>query len=254
MILTVLIHDIVHIVYNLWFWFFYHFEFDFIERYKTNTDPWPWYQNEAEWKKLVKKSVALFLFNTNVTLPTVYFILSSAGLLPNFKTSVEDIPDLFTLAATVLFCMFVEDSAFYLSHRLLHHPKLYPYIHKLHHQHNTSIGIAADYSHPIEFAILVMLTGLGPRLLGENVHLLTVFTWYIVRAAESFDGHCGYEFSWSPYRLIPFSGSAEYHDFHHSANVGNFGSFFSIWDSFFGTNQAYYKMLEMRQEPDKKTI
>ena len=35
-----------------------------------------------------------------------------------------------------------------------------------------------------------------------------------MRVMETVDGHCGYEFSWSPYRLLPFSGSSEYHNFH----------------------------------------
>ena len=73
----------------------------------------------------------------------------------------------------------------------------------------------------------------------------------MVRVGETLDGHCGYDFSFSPYRLIPLSGSAEYHDFHHSRNVGNYSSFFSIWDSVWGTNKAFYEHLESRQKREK---
>ena len=31
---------------------------------------------------------------------------------------------------------------------------------------------------------------------------------------EAIDGHSGYEFSFSPFRLIPMSGSSQYHDYH----------------------------------------
>ena len=34
----------------------------------------------------------------------------------------------------------------------------------------------------------------------------------------------GFEFPWSPFRLLPFSASATYHDYHHSHNRGNFSS------------------------------
>lgn len=37
------------------------------------------------------------------------------------------------------------------------------------------------------------------------------------------------------------SGSAEYHNFHHSHNIGNYSSFFTYWDSIFGTNKAYFE-------------
>lgn len=65
---------------------------------------------------------------------------------------------------------------------------------------------------------------------------------------ETQDGHCGYDFSWSPYRLIPFSTSAAYHDFHHSHNVGNYSSFFSFWDTLFGCNNDYYAFEEKKKE------
>jgi sterol desaturase/sphingolipid hydroxylase (fatty acid hydroxylase superfamily) len=37
------------------------------------------------------------------------------------------------------------------------------------------------------------------------------------------------------------SGSAEYHNFHHSHNIGNYSSFFSVWDTVFGTNKHYFE-------------
>lgn len=64
-----------------------------------------------------------------------------------------------------------------------------------------------------------------------------------MRVGESLDSHSGYEFSWSPYRLLPLSGSASYHDFHHSTNIGNYGSYFTFWDTLFKTNTVYFKYL-----------
>jgi len=77
-------------------------------------------------------------------------------------------------------------------------------------------------------------------VLGKNCHIVTIGLWTIVRICEATDGHSGYEFSWSPYRLLPMSGSASYHDYHHTHNVGNYSSIFSIWDTVFGTDKDYY--------------
>lgn len=136
--------------------------------------------------------------------------------------------------ATILFCMMCEDLTFHLCHRLLHWRVIYPYIHKVHHTYVTTIGIAAEYSHPIDFILGSVIPGsLGSMILGKHMHFCTMLLWILVRIFETLDGHSGYEFSWSPYRLLPFSTSAQYHDFHHSHNVGNFSSFFSIWDTVF---------------------
>jgi sterol desaturase/sphingolipid hydroxylase (fatty acid hydroxylase superfamily) len=71
------------------------------------------------------------------------------------------------------------------------------------------VGIAAEYAHPIEFALGNMIPAAIPcMLLGSKMHFITYFFWATYRLGETIDGHSGYEFSWSPYRLIPFSASA----------------------------------------------
>jgi sterol desaturase/sphingolipid hydroxylase (fatty acid hydroxylase superfamily) len=245
MIVVVMLHNVIHLGANLVYWVFYHFEFPFIERYKSNGLEWPWKEDPEGWPSLARKSIAVLIFNSNVMVVAVYSLLDYFELNERHSTSVEDLPTSVTLALTITFFMLVEDFFFYWFHRLLHWRVIYPYIHKIHHTHSSTVGIAAEYSHPIEFIFSNMLpTSAGPAILGPNVHLITVWAWFVIRFAETLDGHCGYEFSWSPFRLIPFSGSAEYHDFHHAANIGNYGSFFSIWDSVFGTNKAFYDMKE----------
>jgi methylsterol monooxygenase/4-alpha-methyl-delta7-sterol-4alpha-methyl oxidase len=67
---------------------------------------------------------------------------------------------------------------------------------------------------------------------------------------ETCDGHCGYEFSWSPFRLLPLSGSSNYHNYHHSKNVGNYGSFFTLWDTICGTNKTYFRFLAKKEKKE----
>jgi len=77
--------------------------------------------------------------------------------------------------------------------------------------------------------------------------------WHILRILETADGHSGYDFSWSPYRLIPMSAGARYHNYHQfiyfnlsTHNSGNFASFFTFWDTLFKTNVSYYKHLNSK--------
>ena len=249
---NIALHNIIHLGANAVYYIFYHYEFAVIERYKNNDNPWPWNEDPEAWRVLCRKSIVLLLFNSNVIPFFVYMGLAKFNLLEEHSRKLEEVPDTITLAGSIFFFMLCEDFTFYWSHRTLHHPRLYPYIHKMHHTYNTTVGIAAEYAHPIEFILGNMLpTAIGPMIIGPNAHMLTIFAWYTVRFGETLDGHCGYEFSWSPYRLIPFSGGSDYHDFHHSANVGNYASFFSFWDTVFGTNRDFYQHLEDRKKASK---
>lgn len=154
---------------------------------------------------------------------------------------LESWPSFLEMAAQITFFMLVEDTVFFWSHKTLHHPAIYRYIHKQHHEYKTTIGIASEYSHPLEYFFgNIIPTAMGPKLLGSSCHLYTFIAWIALRTGETIDGHCGYDFSWSPYRLLPFSGGAQYHDYHHSHNVGNYSSFFTFWDTFCGTNKHYF--------------
>ena len=81
--------------------------------------------------------------------------------------SIEELPTTITLIGTIMFCMIVEDSVFYFAHRLLHTPFLYRHIHSLHHEYKTTVGIAAEYTHPIEYLLGVIIPSvIGPLILG----------------------------------------------------------------------------------------
>jgi sterol desaturase/sphingolipid hydroxylase (fatty acid hydroxylase superfamily) len=136
--------------------------------------------------------------------------------------------------------MIMEDFLFYWSHRFLHLDFIYPYIHKKHHEFKDTISIASEYAHPIEAIIAnIIPTSLGFKLLGDKCHLFTIVMWLALRITETIDGHSGYEFSWSPFRLLPFSGSSDSHSYHHSHNIGNYSSFFTFWDTICGTSKHY---------------
>lgn len=116
-----------------------------------------------------------------------------------------------------------------------------------------TIGLAAEYAHPLEYILGNGLpANIGILILGNKIHLFTCMCWITWRHLETLDGHCGYEFPWSPYRLLPGATSAEYHDFHHSKNVGNYSATLSIWDNVFGTNKVYYEHLNKKYDNQKE--
>lgn len=114
-------------------------------------------------------------------------------------------------------------------------------IHKQHHEHINPICMAAEDVHWIEFILSNQCgTMLGPVLFGSKMHYWTLSVWGLVRIMQSLDAHCGYEFPWSVFGLIPFGCNATYHHFHHTKNVGNYSSYMTIWDTIFDSNADYY--------------
>ena len=99
------------------------------------------------------------------------------------------------------------------------------------------MSIASEYAHPIEALFSNILPAVaGYKALTSQVHMATVAMWISLRVLESVEGHSGYEFPFSPFRVFPFSGSSTFHNYHHSHNIGNYGSLFNFWDTICGTN------------------
>jgi sterol desaturase/sphingolipid hydroxylase (fatty acid hydroxylase superfamily) len=91
-------------------------------------------------------------------------------------------------------------------------------------------------------------SNVGPMILGSKVHLVSYLLWIVFRVSQSIDGHCGYEFSWSPFRVFPLSGSSLFHAFHHKYYKGNYGSFFSFWDRLFCTVSKQFTLYVQKEK------
>lgn len=75
----------------------------------------------------------------------------------------------------------------------------------------------------------------------------------IYKLYNSCEGHSGYDFPWSPARLIPLVYGASYHDFHHSKNIGNYATRFYLVELIIGTNKEFfdYEFEKFRKEEEQ---
>jgi len=133
----------------------------------------------------------------------------------------------------------------YFHHRLFHTSYFYKRFHKIHHEYKSTIFCASTYCHPLEMVFCNLLPAVvGPLLLGKSIHVTSVFGFYLIAGVFTIIDHSGYEFAFSPFRLVPFGTDYGYHVFHHSHAVGNFSTMWLGLDTLFGTNKDYWEAFE----------
>lgn len=141
----------------------------------------------AMYKKLMP--VILFnLFVVNTISNLIYYPLAEWR---GIDTTYETLPSGWKLVGQWLVCLLTEEIGFYTVHRSLHHPKLYKYIHKTHHEFSAPIAGASTYAHPLEH----YLSNLVPILVGLLItrsHLSVQFLFFHGLMIGSHAQHSGY--------------------------------------------------------------
>lgn len=164
-----------------------------------------------------------------------FFNIQIRAPLPSCKIIIRDL----------CVAIFFTDMFGYWTHRMMHHRSVYKYVHKKHHEYKVNVGTASIYAHPLEDLVTNINAVFGNMIMGS--HVLVLWLWLSIRLVEAVLAHSGYHFL--PYSLsFPFTGG-DYHEFHHSHNIGNYGQFFTFWDWIMGTDVAYYKW--QRQQKQK---
>ena len=191
------------------------------------------FQREPTPVGMLMKHVPLIILNY-VILPA----LSSAALFaaePWFE--MNEYPSLGVLLVQVMFILAADDAWFYFSHRLLHRSRfLMKNIHRKHHEVTAPIPLDYLYVHPLDWPFCSVGIVIGVSLVVLVFGEVNIWPWWAysaIRGVNEVILHSGLKFSFM--RKIPFRGSAEYHDLHHSRPVGNYSSTLKIWDKAMAT-------------------
>ncbi len=149
---------------------------------------------------------------------------------------------------SILLMILLHDAWFFFTHRLMHHPKLFKYIHKIHHQSTDPSPFAAFSFHPLEAIVeagaYIIFSFLFP------VHLFALFGWQFFQMTLNVIGHLGYEIypkGFNTHWLFRWKTPSTHHNMHHSKFNGNYGLYFTWWDKIFKTefndyNETYEKV------------
>lgn len=151
---------------------------------------------------------------------------------------------------SILLMILLHDAWFFFTHRLMHHPKLFKYIHKVHHQSTDPSPFAAFSFHPLEAVVeagaYIIFSFLFP------VHLFALLGWQLIQMTLNVIGHLGYEIypkGFNTHWLFRWKTPSTHHNMHHSNFNGNYGLYFTWWDKFFKTEfKDYHQKFEIVQK------
>ena len=136
----------------------------------------------------------------------------------------------------------VSEIWFYSWHRLMHkYDFLYNNFHAIHHQITFPTPVSSLYAHPLEHILLNFPTlCLGPLL--TQSHFVLWVAWSLFATVSTCQAHSGWH--------LPFMGSPEQHDFHHSYGSENFGIAIGVMDDVFHSRKIWNK--SVNKKVDKK--
>jgi lathosterol oxidase len=135
----------------------------------------------------------------------------------------------------------MHDTYFYWTHRLMHHPKLFKYLHLVHHKSTNPSPWAAYAFHPfeavVEAGILVVFVFTLP------LHVTHTFIFFFIMIVYNVYGHLGYELypkGFSKSFIGKWINTSVNHNQHHQYFKGNYGLYFLWWDRWMGTIRKDY--------------
>jgi sterol desaturase/sphingolipid hydroxylase (fatty acid hydroxylase superfamily) len=142
---------------------------------------------------------------------------------------------------SVIALIFLHDTYFYWTHRLMHHPKIFKYVHLVHHKSNNPTPFAAYSFHPLEAIVEAGIIPLAVFIM--PVHNGALFIFITFSFIMNVLGHVGYEFYFKGFTKNPFTwwnNTSTHHNMHHQYVNWNFGLYFNFWDRLMGTNHPKY--------------
>jgi len=143
----------------------------------------------------------------------------------------------FYLISSIIVMIFLHDTYFYWTHKLMHKSRWLYKFHKIHHQSKNPTPWAAFSFHPVEAIISL---GIIPLIIfGIPTHPLALMGFITYMTLYNVLAHLGYEVFSKKFINHPigkWQNTATSHNLHHQIG-GNFnlGFYFSIWDRVMGT-------------------
>jgi sterol desaturase/sphingolipid hydroxylase (fatty acid hydroxylase superfamily) len=142
---------------------------------------------------------------------------------------------------SIILMIFLHDTYFYWAHRLMHHPKLFRWLHNVHHKSTNPSPWAAYAFQPLEGIVEASI--IFPIIFLIPFHKTAILAFLIFMMAYNVYGHLGYELfpkGFNKHFIGKWLNTSVNHNQHHKFYKGNYGLYFLFWDRWLGTLREDY--------------
>lgn len=192
----------------------------------------------SEFKREIFYSIATFM-----VFAIMIFIIRNPALQPYTQLYLDISEKGWPyFIASIVIMIVLHDTYFYWAHRLMHHPKIYPIFHKVHHLSTNPSPWASFSFHPLEAVVEFGIVPFFVFLLPCHPAALIIFSFFMM--IENVIGHVGYEIfpkNWNKYFITKWINTSTNHNMHHQYFKGNYGLYFTFWDRIMGTLHPQYE-------------
>ena len=137
--------------------------------------------------------------------------------------------------------LIVHDTYFYWAHRIMHHPKLFSFFHKVHHKSTNPSPWASFSFQPaeafIESGIIYVFA------FTFSVHIIHILAFLVFMTLYNVYGHLGFEIfprGFNRHWFFKWFNTSVNHNMHHQYFKGNYGLYFTWWDRLMNTMHREY--------------
>ena len=211
---------------------------------------WIWKRDKWQYKRTQieypDRSKILYEFKYSMITMTI-FALVGVGIFTakknGFTFLYNDISErgIFYFIFSIFAAIFIHDTFFYWSHRIMHHKLIYKYVHKVHHNSTNPSPWAAFSFHPSESIIEAMIVPI--LVLIMPIHPLAILAFLLYMTFMNVLGHLGFEMypnGFTTHWFGKWHNTATHHNMHHRFFNCNYGLYFNYWDRLMGTNHPNY--------------
>ncbi|MBL1176961.1 sterol desaturase family protein [Pantanalinema sp. GBBB05] len=215
------------------YWFFYSPFSQFLgHRQLLNRVP--------SWRS-IQHDIKLSILSSGVFALAAALILSAYSLGITRLYSQAQQHGLWYLGVSYVLILVFQDAYFYFTHRLFHHPTLFPWWHRGHHRSRYPTPWTSFAFDPLEAIVhSLFLVGIVFIIPLHFVTLIAVMTTMTIWAVLNHLGLDRLPTSFPHHWLGRWFIGPAHHSIHHLKYTVHYGLYFTFWDKFLGTQDPHY--------------
>ena len=156
--------------------------------------------------------------------------------------------------ASITLVLFIHETYYYWLHRWMHHPGVYRWVHKTHHDSVTTSAWTAFSFHPTESTLQAIVIPALTFVL--PLHYSAVGLLLLIMTVSSAVNHLNTEIyprDFNRHWLGRWLIGATHHSLHHAQFRFNYGLYFTFWDQWMRTESPDYHRLFKEKAGKRKT-